>query len=509
MKKKSSLLKLFLSSLSLFALSYGINAQDAPKREFRGAWLQTAFQDRYVNQSAEENKKFLIESLDKLKNAGINAVLFQVRPSADAFYNSEIEPTSRFWTGVQGVKPNQQWDPMEFLIEECHKRCMEFHAWINPYRVTISKNEKLSANHIYNKNPDWFVRFNDRLYFDPGLPQSRTYIREVIKDIVTRYDIDAIHFDDYFYPYPVKGKIFNDNKSFAAYGAKMGFTKETKDDWRRHNINILIRNLSIDIKEIKPWVLFGVSPFGIYRNKKSDPNGSDTAGLQNYDDLYADVVLWSNEGWIDYVIPQIYWEIGLKGADYKELTDWWNENSANSHTFIGQSISRSLDDKKDLRSSNNHLSRKIAQSRESRNISGNCFWYGYQIAENESGIYTALADKYHITKALIPAFEKIDNVKPEKVKKLKARWTVNGYKLMWQYEDTEDPMQKPAYFCIYQFPDKVKVDINNPKYLVATVKDREFLLPYENGKTKYTYVVTAVDRLHNESDTVIKKKIKL
>ena len=231
--------------------------------------------------------------------------------------------------------------------------------------------------------------------------------------------------------------------------------------------------------------------------------------MQNYDDLYADVVLWSNEGWIDYVIPQIYWEIGLKGADYKELTDWWNENSANSHTFIGQSISRSLDDKKDLRSSNNHLSRKIAQSRESRNISGNCFWYGYQIAENESGIYTALADKYHITKALIPAFEKIDNVKPEKVKKLKARWTVNGYKLMWQYEDTEDPMQKPAYFCIYQFPDKVKVDINNPKYLVATVKDREFLLPYENGKTKYTYVVTAVDRLHNESDTVIKKKIKL
>ena len=251
-------------------------------------------------------KQTLINQLNSLQGAGINAIIFQVRPEADALYASQYEPWSRFLTGVQGKVPEPYWDPMQFMIEECHKRGMEFHAWINPYRVKTSLKNELSPIHIYNSHPEWFVTYGDQLYFDPALPESRNHICKVVTDIVSRYDVDAIHMDDYFYPYPIKGKDFPDDASFARYGG--GFSN--KADWRRSNVNILIQKIHETVRGLKPWVKFGVSPFGIYRNQKSDPLGSDTNGLQNYDDLYADVLLWARKGWVDYNIPQIYWQIG-------------------------------------------------------------------------------------------------------------------------------------------------------------------------------------------------------
>ena len=307
--------------------------QRYPKREFRAAWIQ-AVNGQFKGMPTEKMKATLIGQLNSLQGAGINAIIFQVRPEADALYASKIEPWSRYLTGVQGRAPQPYWDPMEFMIDECHKRGMEFHAWINPYRVKTSLANQLAPQHIYNRHPEWFLTYGNQLFFDPALPQSRDYICQVVSDIVSRYDVDAIHMDDYFYPYPTKGVEFPDSASFARYGR--GF--DNIGDWRRSNVNLLIRKIHETIRGLKPWVKFGVSPFGIYRNQSSDPLGSRTRGLQNYDDLYADVLLWAREGWIDYNIPQIYWQIGHPVADYAELVDWWAKHSEGRPLFIGTSI---------------------------------------------------------------------------------------------------------------------------------------------------------------------------
>ncbi len=484
-------------------------AQEPVKREFRGAWFQTVYQDQYARMSRGEMQKYITDLLDKMQTTGINAIIFQIRPSADAFYNSKIEPWSRYLSGRQGKAPHPAWDPMDFIIEECHKRNIEFHAWLNPYRVTTSKNEILTTSHIYHQHPEWFVEYDGKIYFDPGLPQSRKFIRNVVKDIVERYDIDAIHMDDYFYPYPVAGKPFPDDTSFRTYHRKMGFNENQRDDWRRQNVNILIKSLHEDIRSVKPWVRFGISPFGIYRNRKNDPNGSNTNGLQNYDDLYADVTRWTNEGWVDYMMPQIYWEIGHKAADYETLAKWWDNHANERHMYVGQSISRSLDGNSNLTSSHNHFNNKMNMTRKLPNIQGNCFWYGYQIAANENGVGTILKEKYHTTPALIPAYDFIDDRKPENVKKLKAKWTPDGYILSWQTKPTDDELQKQIYFCIYRFDKNEKPDLEDASKIVEITRNTFYKLPYEKGKHKYRYVVTAVDRLHNESEKGTSKKIKL
>ncbi|MEG2179365.1 MAG: family 10 glycosylhydrolase [Bacteroidales bacterium] len=493
---------------SLFYCNPG-HADTAPKREFRGTWVQTVHQSHYSGMNRSEMKSYFKKMLDDLQNAGINVLIFQIRPSADAFYPSDLEPWSRFLTGKQGRAPQTEWDPTAFLIDECHKRNIEFHAWLNPYRVTASANEQLSEDHIYNQHPEWFVKYDGKLYFDPGQPQCRKFFRNVIKDIITRYDVDAIHMDDYFYPYPVKGQRFPDEASFQAYHKKMNFSTSQLGDWRRQNVNILIKSIHEDIRSLKPWVRFGISPFGIYRNKKSDPQGSLTNGLQNYDDLYADVLRWTEEGWIDYLIPQLYWECGHKAADYDILIDWWNQNSNNTHLYIGQSISRSLDDNRNLTSADNHFNRKISKTRQSENISGNCFWYAYQIMDNEKKVADILKTKYHATPTLLPAYTHIDSEAPKEVRKVKTRWTENGYEMQWKRRDTDDEMQKQIYFCIYRFKRGEKRDLNNSENLIATTRDTYYLLPYEDGKNRFDYVVTSVDRMHNESKKGARKKVKL
>jgi uncharacterized lipoprotein YddW (UPF0748 family) len=287
MKVRNLLLLLAFCCLSLAVQAQFVSTSAHPKREFRAAWIQ-AVNGQFRGIPTDRLKQILINQLNSLQGAGINAIIFQVRPEADALYASQYEPWSRFLTGVQGKAPEPYWDPMQFMIEECHKRSMEFHAWINPYRVKTSLKNELSPIHIYNSHPEWFVTYGDQLYFDPALPESRNHICKVITDIVSRYDVDAIHMDDYFYPYPVKGMDFPDDASFARYGG--GFSN--KADWRRSNVNILIQKIHETVRGLKPWVKFGVSPFGIYRNQSSDPLGSATNGLQNYDDLYDDATVF-------------------------------------------------------------------------------------------------------------------------------------------------------------------------------------------------------------------------
>lgn len=503
MRVKSLLCVFFLLLMAGGVFAQVQTGSAYPKREFRAAWIQSV-NGQFRGMPTEKLKQNLIGQLNSLQKAGINAIIFQVRPEADALYASRLEPWSRFLTGVQGKAPEPYWDPMQFMIDECHKRGMEFHAWINPYRTKTTLKSELAPNHVYNIHPEWFVTYGDQLYFDPALPESRRHICMVVSDIVSRYDVDAIHMDDYFYPYPIKGKDFPDDASFARFGG--GFSN--KGDWRRSNVNVLIKKLHETIREIKPWVKFGVSPFGIYRNESSDPLGSKTKGLQNYDDLYADVLLWAREGWIDYNIPQIYWHIGHPVADYETLVKWWARNTENRPLFIGQSVMNTVQNADPKNPSINQLPRKMALQRVYQTIGGSCQWPASAVVENVGKYRDALIAEYHKYPALPPVFDFIDNEAPAKVRKMKPVWTEDGYILFWTAPKYKEEMNRAVQYVVYRFNDKEKVNIDDPSHIVAITRDNFYKLPYEDGKTKYRYVVTALDRLHNESKSV-GKKIKL
>ncbi|MEA4919032.1 MAG: family 10 glycosylhydrolase [Proteiniphilum sp.] len=473
----------------------------APKREFRGAWIQTVGQSRYSQMNSAAMKHYIADMIRKFDEAGINAVIFQVRPEADAFYRSNLEPWSRFLTGVQGKAPDDpSFDPLAFIVEECHKRGMELHAWLNPYRVKTNITNSLAPDHLYWKHPERFVQYGTQLFFDPGLPENRGFICEVVRDIITRYDVDAIHMDDYFYPYPIAGSSFPDDNSFNMYAVSQGFSPSQRNDWRRNNVNLLIQQIKLTIAGTKPWVRFGISPFGIYRNKRSDPNGSDTNGLQNYDDLYADIKLWVEKGWIDYNLPQLYWEIGHSAADYTTLLHWWNANNFGQHLYIGQDLKRSID--------KNELNEKIRQSREMSFVHGNCYWYGYQILDNFAGVADALRTDIHRSKTLIPAYTHLYEGRPAAVKKLTDVYTEDMHFLTWNHQKDPSNPEAAQRFVVYRFRRGEKVNINRAENIVKITPDNFFVLPYEGGESRYIYVVTALDAFHNESKPA-KTKVKL
>jgi uncharacterized lipoprotein YddW (UPF0748 family) len=272
--------------------------------------------------------------LDSLSEMGLNTIILQVRPTADALYKSDLEPLSHWLTGKQGEWAGQlPYDPLQFAVDEAHRRHMDVHVWLNPYRVTqgAMTRESLHRSHVINRHPEWFLRYNGQWYFNPGLDSTRVWICRVVADLVRRYDIQGVHMDDYFYPYPVQGQVFPDEATFRKY--PRGF--QDLGDWRRNNTNMVIRELHDTIKAIKPEVQFGISPFGVWRNYSEDTLGSHTKALTNYDKLYADIRLWMQEGWIDYVVPQLYWEIGHRLADYEHLCHWWAENRFHTRLYIG------------------------------------------------------------------------------------------------------------------------------------------------------------------------------
>jgi len=510
-------LMLMLSVSSCKTTSKGTKSKIASteKQEFRGAWIQTAWQDRYMNKTPDRCKQYMYQLVETLHETGFNAILFQVRPEGDAFYKSQYEPWSRFLTGKQGKAPSADWDPMAYLIELCHSRGMEFHAWINPYRMFSSKTLALSQDHLFYKHPEWFVFYDERLYLNPGLPESRTWIRNVVKDIVTNYDVDAIHMDDYFYPYPANGLDFDDRDAFNAYGPGWGYnTTSRKDlgDFRRRCVNILIKSVNEDIKGIKPWVRFGISPFGIYRNQKSWSGGSATNGTQCYDDLYADVLTWAQSGWIDYVIPQIYWEIGHSAADYTTLCDWWAKAIPSScHLYIGQSIERSLDGKAannpSLLASSTNFTQKLAQAKSLKNVRGNCFWYAYQVEDNQFKVRDFLKQSVFVNPAMVPSYTVLQSKAPGKVRDIDAELVSAAYglgiHLMWKDPATNnDANRSVKYYNVYRFAKGQTIRTNTLKNLYRQVDVPE-LYDYdvENG-SKYTYVVTAVDHYNNEGKAV-------
>ncbi len=367
---------------------------------FRGAWIATVANIDWPTPEAvghtDLQQAEMLFLLDSLSAIGINTIVFQVRPTSDAFYLSELEPISGWLTGAQGRWGEQQaWDPLEFVVEEAHRRGMAVHVWLNPYRVNLSTSPitLLWQNHIYQSNKDWFWQYNGQWYFDPGRDETRDWICMVVEDIVSRYDIEGIHMDDYFYPYPVAKQTIPDAKTFARY--PRGF--DNIEDWRRDNVNRVIRELHTAIKSIKPEVEFGISPFGVWRNQSCDSlMGSATrAGLTNYDDLYADVLLWMREGWIDYVVPQLYWEIGKPVADYEVLAHWWAEHTYGCKLYIGMAPYR-LEGKKEAPAwrTGNEISRQMRLNRTIPEITGECFYSTRPLLRNPRHVCDSIRTFY-------------------------------------------------------------------------------------------------------------------
>jgi len=490
-------MKKIILSLILFYMITPLLSQELPKREFRGAWIHTVGNKDFKNMSADSLKKFLTNTLDILQRSGVNAVIFQVRPQADAFYVSDLEPWSRFIAGEQGKAPSPLWDPLEFMVKETHKRGMELHAWCNPYRVTSNDQEQLHPDHLYFKNPSIFKRYGRQLYFDPGEPEAIAHTKRVMADLVTRYDIDAIHFDDYFYPYPEKFGEFHDDASFVKYAKNQGFEYWQKGDWRRNNVSTLIREINDTIKKIKPWIRFGISPFGVHKNFKDTPDGSGskTNSLSTYEDLYADIPLWLENGWIDYNVPQLYWKIGHPNADFTTLINWWNNANLKGQLYIGQNISTFSE--KDLRdTTKTQFAEKMRLVRELPHVHGNVWWPGWSITANPFGFTDSLINRYQKYPALIPVYRSLDSIAPTPVSKIVVKKRV----ITWQHDSNNEKMQEARFFAIYRFPKDVSVDITDTKYLLKIIDTYQFKPEAQKGKrVTYKYVVTAIDHCWNES----------
>ncbi|MCB2378320.1 family 10 glycosylhydrolase [Hymenobacter sp. BT635] len=495
---------------SLLFFSFSARAQDGPpKRELRGVWIATVENIDWPSSrtlTPEQQRREYRRILDVQQRNGINAVFVQIRPAADAFYQSELEPWSKWLTGQQGKAPG--YDPLPFLIEEAHARGMEFHAWFNPYRASMdSVTRRLAPNHPFRQHPEWFLRFGGKLLFNPGLPEVRSYITQVILDVVRRYDIDGVHFDDYFYPYPEPGLKIRDEVAFQQYNAD----NLSLPDWRRQNVNKLIEGLHDTIQATKRWVKFGISPFGVWMNKSAHPDGSDTrAGQPSYANLYADSRLWLQEGWIDYIVPQLYWSTNFKLVPYATLLEWWTRNHFGRHLYIGQGAYRMLENTRSDTTWRNprELPRQVRLNRSyPTEVSGSVFFSARSLMSNPLHTRDSLRQNLFRYPALVPTMPWLDAVPPRPAQNLVLTRATSVVTLTWQTGPVAADGDVARYFVVYRFTKDQQPTPDDPRNILALVPSRPGMSSTLVDTsavpgTDYAYYLTAVDRLHNESTPV-------
>ena len=484
--KKGHFLLLFI------ILSWSVQAQKNPLREFRAAWVATVANIDWPSRkdlSTEEQKREIIYLFDLLKQNNFNAVIVQIRPVADAFYASPYEPWSRYLTGTQGVAPDPYYDPLAFMIEEAHKRCLEFHAWFNPYRALMNAYKNPNPpNHVTRKHYQWFVNYGKKKYFNPGIPEVQDYCVKIVSDVVKRYDVDAIHMDDYFYPYRIGRSEFPDLNTYRRFNPK----NLSRDDWRRDNVNQLVKRLNTTIKGIKPYVKFGISPFGVWRNASRDSlRGSYTnAGQTNYDDLFADVLIWQEKGWIDYCLPQLYWETGHSAADFATLIRWWNKNAFNRHMYIGHGIYK-LGNRKPAWQNLKEIEHQIRETRRYGHIQGSAFYSIKFLKRNIFGINQMFRNKVYQDPALLPRMSwlpnYLDRALPPKPVSVQMHYATNGMKMLkWRNPDKH----QYAIYAIRNTRDHYS------KKLLGLTRGNYFVI--EKSGPVEEYGICPLDRLHNE-----------
>ncbi|MEM9887749.1 MAG: family 10 glycosylhydrolase [Bacteroidota bacterium] len=480
---------------------------DSPKREVRGAWIATVANIDYPKKPTSNSvaqREQWNKLVERLKKNGINTLFVQVRPAADALYASEFVPWSHFLNGKQGTPPVPAYDPMEYMIEVAHRNGMEFHAWLNPYRATFNLDTlSLSSWHVFNKHRDWVVQYGSKMYLNPGVPDVRKHVVRVVEEIVEQYNIDGIHMDDYFYPYPIKNVPFPDSIEYAQYGEPYG----SLEDWRRNNIDQLIEALAVTVKAKKPYLLFGISPFGVWRNKADDPLGSDTrAGARSYDDLYADILKWLQKGWIDYVAPQLYFNIGLEVADYEILLNWWRIHNYDRKLIIGQAAYKVGNNPVEAWLDGGEIPKQIMLNRRYDEVAGSIFFSAKSLINNSLGVADSLSKNFYKDRALT-AFDFPGEMTPEPPRLLKVKGTPEGVKVKWRLNEAAATngfgLLPPDYYVVYRFPQGVPIDKSDASNIVfISDLDGKYNCLIDKTTTNgevYTYAIAAVNRFRNES----------
>ncbi|NED94718.1 family 10 glycosylhydrolase [Phytoactinopolyspora alkaliphila] len=466
-----------------------------PKSQFRAMWISSVYNIDWPSRtglSANAQRAELRSWLDLAEQRNMNAVVVQIRPTADAFWPSSYEPWSQWLTGSPGGNPG--YDPLQFMVDEAHSRDIEFHAWFNPYRVATHTNRNnLAASHPVRQNPGWAFAYNGQLYYNPGIPAVRDFVQDAMMDAVTRYDIDGVHFDDYFYPYPASGQQIPDQTTYQQYGA--GFSNI--GDWRRNNVDLLIQEMSQRISSAKEHVKFGVSPFGIWRNSSTDPRGSATSGLQSYDAIYADTRKWVTEGWLDYVTPQIYWEIGHSAANYSVLVPWWSDlvSGTDVQLYVGQGAYKIGDG--GAWNSSAELSNHLTLNRDHPEVKGDVYFSAKDIRADRLGAITRLAGDHYTRPAITPAMPHLGGGTPAAPSITDATRTGSGVSLTIEGAATS--------YAVYRIAGDGAADpcdFADASHLLGTVRasggSAAFIDTTAASQT-YSYYATALDRTRNES----------
>ena len=473
----------------------------AQKHQMRGLWISSVANIDWPSSqdlTAEEAQQELLDHYEMARERGLNSVFVQIRPSADTFWPSAHEPWSHWLTGEQGEDPG--WDPTAFAVEEAHARGLDFHAWFNPYRVTQSGTdlEDLAQGHPARENPDWVVSYAGGHYYDPGVPEAREHTMDVISEVVENYDVDGVHFDDYFYPYPVEGEEFDDDASWAAHGED--FTD--RGTWRRDNVDALIRDLGERVKSLDPGVSFGVSPFAVWRNSETDPAGSDTtAGAETYDDLYADTRRWVEQEWIDYILPQVYWTIRFETADYARLVPWWHDvvDGTEVDLYIGQATYKVGDsDQSPEWADAGTMSRHLDLNAEYPLVGGDVYFSAEPVRKNLLGHWDILQQEHYSRPALPPVTGEAPL--PESPSEVSVAAAESGGN---QLSIEGDPYARGH--AVYRIsgaagetPDPCA--LADGTHLVAVLGEGETTWEDPEGESSDTYVVTAVNSQNQEGE---------
>lgn len=478
-----------------------------PKREFRAVWIATVDNIDWPSKKGlptPDQQREITAMFDQHQQMGLNAVVVQIRSAADAFYAKSSEPWSEWLTGQQGLAPEPFYDPLEFMIDEAHQRGLEFHAWFNLDRATFSKKASVAPTNIVFRKPEWILEYGGRKLFNLGVPAVRSYIAGVVANVVREYDVDGIHFDDYFYPYAEAGQVLRDDETYQA-----NFNGMKKDDWRRDNVTKLVAELRDSIRANKPWVKFGISPFGIWKNRSNDPEGSLTNGGQSYYDLYADTRKWVRDGLIDYIVPQVYFSSEFGRAPYKTLVEWWTRNKGKVHLYVGQGAYRvgrgSERDPGWGRAT--EFPNQVRYNRQQPGVLGSIFFSAKSLMTNPLAIRDSLQANFYRHPALVPTMPWLDSIPPLPPHDLKAAMTPEGLELYWQQPGQALDGDGANSYVVYRFEGRrPRLLMDDPRFIVARCfgeSSTRFIDKSADPGKKYTYVVTAVDRLNNESREMV------
>jgi uncharacterized lipoprotein YddW (UPF0748 family) len=461
----------------------------------RAAWISTVENIDWPSKpglSDKEMKNEMIAILDNLRSYNLNTVIFQIRPTADAYYKSTKEPASHWITGTQGVAPG--FDPLQMMIDEAGKRGMNVHVWLNPYRVQKDTvRDVLSKNHLYFKRPDLFLTYGKARYFNPGLQETRNFVASVVGEIVRKYDIQAVHMDDYFYPYKIEGQEFPDEKAFAKEPRQF----KDKEDWRRDNVDLIIKQIRDTIIANKPEVEFGISPFGVWRNIAKDSQGSNTrAGATNYDDLYANILKWQKENWIDYVTPQIYWHIGFDRANFEVLAKWWAEHKYGANVYVGHGDYKISNTAKEPEwRSSDQIVKQIEMIRKMPLIDGSMHFTASTFLKKGDTLRKPLVEKEYKYIALTPEANRITRLKPEPPTNAVIAKKGNNAILTWKAAFNDKK------YVIYRFPKGKITDFSNPENIYYVTTALKLEVPNANLEN-YVYALTALSQTQTESSPI-------